>query len=99
MKARVLHVPEPGVEGEGVTRAGKQHGSEQALVLERGNQAGARPAVTGAQTLHLPAPWRPAVLPLRGGRKATLIDVAEGLVCLRIPIPALEIPTARLLMA
>lgn len=99
IQVRPQGLPEPGVEDEGVTRAGKQPGREQALVLERGQQAGARPAVPGAQPLHLLAPGRPAVVPLRGGGKATLIDVQEGLAGLRIPIPALEIPTARLLMA
>ena len=99
MQVRPQGLPEPGVEDEGVTRAGKQPGREQALVLERGQQAGARPAVPGAQPLHRLAPGRPAVVPLRGGGKATLIDVQEGLAGLRIPIPALEIPSARLLMA
>ncbi len=98
-QVRPQGLPEPGVEAEGVTRAVKQPGSEQALVLERSNQAGARPAVPGAQPLHLLAPGRPAVVPLRGGGKATLIDGQEGLAGLRIPIPALEIPAARLLMA
>ena len=97
-QVRPQGLSEPGVEGEGVTGAVKQQGSEQAVVLERSNQASARSSVAGAQAIHLAAPGRPAVRPLRGGRKATFIDIQEGLVCLRIPIPALEIPAARLLM-
>ncbi len=47
IQVRPQGLPEPGVEDEGVTRAGKQPGREQALVLERGRRFPERSPCTG----------------------------------------------------